>query len=74
MDTRKIRIPFSHQTVESLMYLSMGTRQWVDIIFAVNKASQYLEKLNKIHWNAVKRIFKYLMKQQNMIFIFNQTE
>ena len=56
------------------MYLSMGTRQWADIIFAVNKASQYLEKLNKIHWNAVKRIFKYLMKQQNMIFIFNQTE
>ena len=40
------------------MYLSMGTRQWADIIFAVNKASQYLEKLNKIHWNAVKRIFK----------------
>ena len=38
----------------------MGTRQWADIIFAVNKASQYLEKLNKIHWNAVKRIFKYL--------------
>ena len=36
----------------------MATR--LNITFAVNKASQYLEKLNKIHWNAVKRIFKYL--------------
>ncbi|XP_043790699.1 secreted RxLR effector protein 161-like [Apis laboriosa] len=40
------------------MYLSVGTRP--DITFAVNKVSQYLEKSNKIHWNAVKRIFKYL--------------
>ena len=36
----------------------MGTRP--GIIFIVNKASQYLEKPNKIHWNALKRIFKYL--------------
>ena len=42
------------------MYLSIGIRP--DITFAVNKASQYLEKSNKIHWNAVKRIFKYLKR------------
>ena len=40
------------------MYLSVDTRP--DITFAVNKASQYLEKSNKIRWNTVKRIFKYL--------------
>ena len=40
------------------MYLSMSIRP--DITFAINKANQYLEKLKKIHWDAVKRIFKYL--------------
>ena len=44
--------------VGNLMYLSVDTRP--DITFAVNKASQYLEKSNKIRWNTVKRIFKYL--------------
>lgn len=53
----KSEFPY-RQAVESLMYLSVGTRP--DITFAVNKVSQYLEKPNKIHWNAVKRIFKYL--------------
>lgn len=49
------------------MYLSVGTEP--DIIFAVNKASQYLEKPNKIHWNTVKRIFN---KENNKIFILNR--
>ena len=44
--------------IESLIYLSVGTGS--NITFAINKAS-HLEKSNKIHWNAVKRIFKYLM-------------
>lgn len=42
----------------SLLYLSNGTRP--DLSFAVNKASRYLEKPTKAHWNAVKRILKYL--------------
>lgn len=40
------------------MYLSIGTRP--DITFSVNSASQYLEKPIKIHWNACRRILKYL--------------
>lgn len=47
------------QVVGSLMYLSIGTRP--DITFSVNCASQYLEEPKKIHWNACKRILKYLI-------------
>ena len=55
----KKKSEFSYrQEVRSLMYFSIGTRS--NITFAINKAS-HLEKSNKIHWNAVKRIFKYLM-------------
>ena len=43
-----------------------------DITFAINKTSQYLEKPNKIHWNAVKRIFKYL--KGTWYSFFNRTE
>lgn len=50
-------VPY-REAVGSLMYLSIGTRP--DITFAVNSASQYLEDPKKIHWNAVKRIIKYL--------------
>ena len=58
------------------MYLSVSTRS---DIFAVNKASQYLEKPSKIHWNAVKRIFKYLkihfsIEQNNHIKPFNDAD
>lgn len=40
------------------MYLAMGRRP--DIAFALSTVSQYLESPAKIHWNAVKRILKYL--------------
>jgi len=50
-------IPY-REAVGSLMYLSIGTRP--DITFAVNSVSQFLERPMKIHWNAVKRILKYL--------------
>lgn len=40
------------------MYLSVVTRP--DITYAVNKASQFLEKPSKVHGNGVKRMFKYL--------------
>lgn len=46
------------EAIGSLMYLVNGTRP--DLAFAVNRASRYMEKPYKIHWNAVKRIIKYL--------------
>lgn len=42
------------------MYLGIVTRP--DIAFALSSVSQYLESPDKVHWNAVKRIQKYLKR------------
>lgn len=52
-----VRAPY-REAVGSLMYLAIGTRP--DIAYALSTVSQYLESPDKIHWNAVKRILKYL--------------
>ncbi|KMQ92976.1 hypothetical protein RF55_6975 [Lasius niger] len=46
------------EAIGSLLYLAMVSRP--DIAYAVNTVSQYAEKLTKEHWNAVKRIIKYI--------------
>jgi hypothetical protein len=44
-------------TVGSLQYLSL-TRP--DLAFAVNRVCQFMHKPSKLHWQAVKRILRYL--------------
>ena len=44
--------------VGSLLYLSTKTRP--DIAYAVENVPKYCSKPNNKHWNAVKRIFRYL--------------
>lgn len=46
------------EAVGSLLYLSQISRP--DISFAVNQVSKFNINPDKQHWNAVKRIFKYL--------------
>jgi hypothetical protein len=50
-------IPY-HEAVGSLMYASLGTRP--DITFAVQTVSRFSSKPGCTHWEAVKRIFRYL--------------
>ena len=59
LNTGIVNAPYA-EAVGSLLYLSNGTRP--DLSFAVNKASRYLQKPTKLHWNAVKRILKYLKR------------
>lgn len=63
-------VPY-RESVGSLLYLSQITRP--DITFAVNLVSRYLEKPLTIHWNAVKRIFKYLRGTFNYGLIYNSS-
>jgi len=53
------------------LYLSQTTSP--DITFAVILVSRYLEKPLTIHWNAVKRIFKYLMGTFNYGLIYDSS-
>ena len=50
-------VPY-HEAVGSLMYATLGTRP--DICFAVQTISRFNSKPGLVHWEAVKRIFRYL--------------
>ena len=50
-------VPF-REAVGSLMFLVVVTRP--GIAYAVNSVSKYLANHDESHWNAVKRIIKYL--------------
>lgn len=53
----KQKVPY-REAVGSLMFAAIVSRP--DIAFSVGVASRYLDKYDETHWNAIKRIFKYL--------------
>lgn len=57
------------ELIGSLNYLAVCTRP--DISYSVSKLSQYLNCCDKVHWNAAKRVLKYLKKTINHGLIFN---
>src|ERR1700684_1006126 len=56
-------VPY-HEAVGSLMYATLGTRP--DICYAVQTVSKFNNKPGLAHWEAVKRIFKYLIGTKNL--------
>ena len=52
------------QAIGRLMYLMVCTRP--DIASAIGQVSRFLENPGKLHWEAVKRIFKYLKSTQEV--------
>ena len=54
---RMRKVPYC-EAIGSLMYAAVTTRP--DIAFAVSTLSQFLENLGEAHWQAVKRVFRYL--------------
>lgn len=56
-DERIEKVPY-REAVGSLMYLSIVSRP--DLAFAVNSVSKFLNKHNREHWQAVKRILSYV--------------
>lgn len=52
-----VKVPF-REAIGSLMFLATVSRP--DIAFAVNAVSRYLNCYNNSHWQAIKRIFRYL--------------
>lgn len=63
---KKIRtIPYA-QAMGNLMYAMISTRP--DICHAVWLVRKYQSNLGMIHWQAIKRIFRYLYGTKNMRF------
>lgn len=56
------QIPY-REAVGSLLFLARVSRP--DIEYAVNRASQFLTNFSEEHWQAVKRIFRYLCGTKN---------
>ena len=52
-----VNVPYK-EAVGSLLYLALVTRP--DIAYSVHAVSKYAESPKKIHWNAIKRILKYI--------------
>lgn len=64
-------VPY-RQAVGSLVYLVSCTRP--DLAFSVRKLSQYLDNPTKHHWNAVKRVLRYLWCTRKHGILFDGTK
>lgn len=59
------------RAIGSLMYLMLATRP--DLAFAVSHLSQFCSDPTKVHWSAVKRVFRYLKKTRDDVLWLNGT-
>lgn len=62
-------VPY-REAVGSILYLAQCTRP--DISFAIGNVSQFNQNPGKAHWNAVKRIFRYLKGTINYKLTYSQ--
>jgi hypothetical protein len=57
--------------VRSLMYIMLKTR--FDITYFISIISRYVFNLTQIHWQTIKRIFRYLRETYQMKLMFRET-
>ncbi|KYN50018.1 Copia protein, partial [Cyphomyrmex costatus] len=67
----KEAIPY-RKAVGSLIYIATVSRP--DIMFAVSKVSRYLNCYNNTHWNAVKKIIRYLKGTKHYRLVYNKNK
>ncbi|KAF7334226.1 Transcription factor [Mycena sanguinolenta] len=56
------------QLIGSLMYAAIGTRP--DIAYAVSLLARFMSKPKRIHWDAAKRVLRYLTGSKNYAITF----
>jgi hypothetical protein len=65
-------LKISYQSiVKSLMYIMLKTR--FDIIYSISMINRYVSNLIQSHWQAIKRIFRYLRETYQMKLTFRET-
>ena len=60
------------QAIGSLMYLMICTKP--DLAYCIGKLSQYCESPTVAHWNAVKRVLRYVKGTQTLGIMFGRTD
>jgi transposase InsO family protein len=60
-------VPY-REAVGSLMYAAMGTRP--DIAFATSTVAQFSDNPGWVHWEAVKKIFRYLLGTKKLELVY----
>ncbi|GBE90151.1 hypothetical protein SCP_1801750 [Sparassis crispa] len=63
-------IPY-REAIGSLMYAALGTRP--DIAYAVTALSQFMKNPGRPHWEAAKRVFRYLAGTRERWLTFGET-
>ena len=63
--------PF-REAIGSLMYLMVGTRP--DLAYAVGRLSKYVEKPTQVHWDAVRRVLRYVLRTKELGLLFKREE
>ncbi len=65
-------LKISYQSiVKSLMYIMLKIRS--NIIYFISMINRYVFNLIQIHWQAIKRIFRYLRETHQMKLMFRET-
>ena len=64
---RMRRVPYK-EAIGALMYAALGTRP--DIAFAVSTLAQFAHNPGQPHWDAVKRIFRYLLGTRTLSLVY----
>ena len=65
------RIPY-REAIGSLIYCAVATRP--DIAFPTSLLAQYMENPGRVHWEAVKRIFRYLSGTKDWRLTYGTTD
>ena len=69
VDDIDIDVPYA-SLIGSINYCAITTRP--DISYATNKCAQYTSRPTTIHWNAAKRVLRYLMETRTYGILFTQ--
>ncbi|OJT15351.1 Retrovirus-related Pol polyprotein from transposon TNT 1-94, partial [Trametes pubescens] len=64
-------VPY-REAVGSLMYASLGTRP--DITYAVSILSRFSDNPGRIHWDAVRRVFRYLNGTKHLKLMYGTSD